>query len=347
MPFRLPITGLAVLALVTLAYFSLVAKPFTPENPIARGLEAERNHDLISAERDLLAAAAADHQYGPRWTLAGFYFRHDRQDEFWKWTRDALNVGTRELGGLFDLCWFRSPDAAVVWARAIPDRKEIWNEYLSYLLAADHWEAASDAARKLAARSAVTDIPVLTAFCDIALHKQDPLPAAPVWNELCRRGLIDLKPLAPCHYLFNGEWLHKPSGRGFDWRLSPNKNIREAWTPGELHIAFSGMQAVPGELLSQSLALPPGESYELRSSYRARYLPADSGVRWRIEIDGALAAESEPFHENATAPATLPFTVPPAAHSVTLRLIDDRTSPGTLLLNTIDLVARASACAPQ
>jgi hypothetical protein len=81
---------------------------------IKLGLDAELRGDLAGAEKWLLDAARVDHQYEPRWTLANFYFRQQRIEEFWKWIRSALDVSYGDRGAAFDLCWRASPDPRLI-----------------------------------------------------------------------------------------------------------------------------------------------------------------------------------------------------------------------------------------
>ena len=63
---------------------------------------------IAGAERWLLDAARVDRQYEPRWTLANFYFRQQKMDDFWKWMRAALEVSYGDRVAAFDLCVGRS-----------------------------------------------------------------------------------------------------------------------------------------------------------------------------------------------------------------------------------------------
>src|SRR5690242_6223918 len=57
---------------------------------IRLGLAAEGRGDVVLAERTLLDAFAVDHQFETRWTLANFYLRQGRANDFWTWIRSAL-----------------------------------------------------------------------------------------------------------------------------------------------------------------------------------------------------------------------------------------------------------------
>ena len=89
------------------------------------------------AERWLLEAARVDRQFEPRWTLANFYFRQQKMDEFWKWMRAALEVSYGDRDAAFDLCWSAAPDAATILARAIPERHAVLAAFVG-----TWWEAA-------------------------------------------------------------------------------------------------------------------------------------------------------------------------------------------------------------
>ena len=101
---------------------------------IRLGLDAEIRGDFETAQRWLLDAARVDRQFEPAWTLANFYFRQQRTQEFWAWMRTALEVSYGDRRPAFDLCWNVTSDGQEILSRAIPDRREVVSAYLSYLL---------------------------------------------------------------------------------------------------------------------------------------------------------------------------------------------------------------------
>ncbi len=328
------------IVLTGLSFWSLAAHPPEPADPLTHALTEEAAGDLAAAERDLLAAAQFDHLYEPRWTLAGFYFRHDRKDDFWLWTRRALEVATRDLGALFDLCWHVTDDSAVIWQRAIPERREIWNEYLAYLLAMHHDDAARETAQRLATRADRDDVPLLLGYCDLRIESRDNTAAAPVWNELCRRGLVDAAPIGPRSFLVNGSLAHKPSGRCFDWRLASAAGARVEWTPGQLHFTLTGSQAPDAELVSQPLALPAGAAYRLTWRSLAHGFAAGTGAHWEVLVDGARMKGPSLANEVESA-QQMEFTIPPNAHAATLSLrCDAGRGAGTVLFRDLDIGRR-------
>ena len=314
-------------ALCALAVLAFTSAPTHAPNLIELGLDAERRGGLAEAERHLLAAEQLDHLYTPRWTLAGFYFRHDRREDFWKWTRAALAVGTRDLGALFDLCWRADPGA-----RPLPDRKAIWIEYLSYSLDTKHWDAATDTALRLSPDASQDDTPALLAYCDLAIEHGLARPAVPVWNALCNRRLIPASAREAGHFVTDPYFRQPPFGRGFGWRTSQASGVRQQWSPGRMQLVFSGLQPERCTLLSQALALEPGANYKVLFWNEADL----AGVSLRVESEGRTIASTTGGRQ-----LYLRFQAP--AGAATLNLIYERApgavrSTGTFSLSSVDLV---------
>lgn len=317
----------AAALLGALSYRSAGVRAVEPVDRIASAFARERNHDVAGAERDLLAGAEWDHLYEPRWTLAGFYYRQNRVDDFWTWTRRALAVGTHDLGGLFDLCWQVTDNASTIWQRAMPERKEVWNEYLAYLLTAQHWNAAVDTAGRLAPRATGEDLPMLLGFCDLAIEK-DAQAALPVWNSLCQRRLIESTAIGPAHFLVNGDLARRPLGRGFDWRLPSVAGVRTEWMPREIHASFSGNQADGAEAIVQHLALAPAGRYRFTYRYRTQNMVGD--LYWRISSDTRSTSLSSDVEKQGT----LEFS----GGAATLALACEHACAGSIVLREMDIV---------
>ncbi len=123
--------------------------PMSSAPRIRLGLAAEIRGDNATAERWLLAAANIDRQYEPRWTLANFYFRQQRTDDFWKWTREALEISYGDRRPAFDLCW-RMGHGTTILNRAIPEQRDVIAQYLWFVMES-HRDAIAPVAMKLAA----------------------------------------------------------------------------------------------------------------------------------------------------------------------------------------------------
>ncbi len=299
---------------------------------IESGLDHERLGDFSAAERDLLEAADVDRQFEPRWTLAGYYFRRNNPDAFWRWTSAALAVGRHDLGALFDLCW-KMPDGSVtLWTSALPDSKPIWNEYLYYLISTGKWPAAATTAERIAKVAESGDRSLLTNYCDLALEHKDSAGAGAVWIDLRKRGLI---PFPPGPLLTNGDFRSAPSGHGFDWRLLPN-SLAHPFQPGEVSFRLNGFEPDREVLLEQPLALDPRLEYDLRFDYKAEGLEPNSGIHW---VAGGHA--STPLSSADWIHKEFEFSgVAPSLSLVYERSSGSRPAEGTFAVRNVSVVPR-------
>jgi tetratricopeptide (TPR) repeat protein len=242
--------------------------PTNSASRIRLGLAAEQRGDSITAERWLREAFAVDHQFETRWTLANFYLRQNRTEEFWTWIRSALEISYGDRRPAFDLCWRVSSDASEILARAIPDRQAVASDYLVYLLEHQHLDAL------VAAASKVRDQNWLHATTDALLDTKRYADAVQVWRQTGR----------PAPDGITGPNFEAPqTGHGFDWRPISQLGVRHL-SPGR--IGLSGEQPESVELLRQFVGgLRLGARYRLQ--WKAS--PEVPGIGWRI--DGQATTE--------------------------------------------------------
>ena len=250
---------------------------------IRLGLDAEVRGDLAGAERWLLDAAHVDRQYEPRWTLANFYFRQQRMDDFWKWMRAALEVSYDDRSPAFDLCQRAAADARTVMALAIPDQREVVAAYLIYLLGSKAQDAAPVAERLSQWRNPA-DLPALNAELDALLEHGNRGAARQIWNNL---GYSD-----PTGAVFNPDFGAPRVGHGFDWWLIQNPGVTHVAldTPPAHRILFSGKQPESCELLRQYVGVRASKRYLLRWESRG----IGSGIAWHAgTVSVPLRAEGD------------------------------------------------------
>lgn len=257
--------------------------PYASAPRIRLGLAAEIAGDSAGAERWLLDAARVDHQFEPRWTLANFYFRAGKSEEFWKWMRLALEVSYGDRTPAYDLCWRVSEDRAEILRRAIPDRHEVVGSYLWYLLAGK--KPVVEAARRLAAYRDPSDLAVLFQACDWLLSEKD-AGALEVWALTGQAAPIGI---------FNGDFGSVPLNHGFDWRAIESRGVTHVHltAPAGHRIAFSGQQAESCSLLEHTLSVTPGKRYTLHWEARTAGIKSPSGLEWRIAGRHAAVAPTE------------------------------------------------------
>jgi len=243
---------------------------------IRLGLTAELHGDNATAERWLQEAYSVDRQFETRWTLANFYFRQGRSDEFWKWMRSALEMSYGDRGVAFDLCWQMTTDSNEILTRAIPDKHDVIASYLVYLLNKHRQEAISGAANRLASVRTLGDLPLLYLACDVLLENGQANSAADLWQALGNprpQGVI------------RSDFEESRIGHGFDWRFAelPGVTHLPIEAPSAHRIRFSGQQPESAELLRQVVGgLRVGATYTLHWDARTQGVPSPTGLDWRI-----------------------------------------------------------------
>jgi len=259
--------------------------PLSSTPRIRLGLAAEIRGDAAAAEKWLLAAANVDGQFEARWTLANFYFRHDRWPEFWMWMRRALAVSYGDRRPAFDLCWRASSDAAEILARAIPDDHGVVAAYLGFLLESRRVDALAPVALKLTAMGDGNDRPALLAACDALIEADHATEARALWRAM---GFPKLTGVV------HPDFEVPQVGHAFDWRLSEGPGIAhtDLDQPRSMHrVALNGRQGESCELLRQIVVLEPQADYTLRWEARTDGLASPTGIEWRIAgAKGAIPA---------------------------------------------------------
>jgi len=269
---------------------------------IRLGLDAEIRGDTGGAERWLLDAARVDRQYEPRWTLANYYFRQQKMDDFWKWMRSALEVSYGDRTLAFDLCGMAAPDSRIVLARAIPDRHDVVAAFLAYLLSGDRGDAAP-VAERLSQWRDPSDLPALFTAMDALLKAGRREGARQIWLNL---GYAD-----PAVLPINPDFGPPRIGHGFDWWLAPNPGVTHVAldNPPAHRIVFSGQQPESCELLRQYIGVHTGKRYLLRWESRG----AASGIAWRA------GSQSSPLRAGGDwTPGQLSFVAAPDSSPISL-----------------------------
>jgi hypothetical protein len=241
---------------------------------IALGLSKEEEGDPAGAEQDLLAAADVDHQYLPAWTLTNFYFRHQKQDSFWKWADRSASLIFDEYPPLFQLCDRFEPDPGRMLGH-FRDARRIRAPYLRYLMSENRLDSAQFVARSMADDRA--NDPHLIDLADRQIRAGNGAAGIELWN--LASGLSPVDP-ASGKILTNGDLRHAPQNLGFDWRLSQVEGVGTTWRPSELIFKFSGSEPANCVLLEQTLFLTP-HHFRLRFDYMTGTLI--KGIRWSLD----------------------------------------------------------------
>jgi tetratricopeptide (TPR) repeat protein len=266
---------------------------------IALGLAAERGEDFAEAERHFLKAAEVDRQYLPAWTLANFYFRRGDRQDFRPWARLAAARCYGDMTPLIKLCDRMDPGRL----GGLGDSSVIDRTYLDLLIHESRLDDAQRVARKMLARddSRGTDVPRLMAFTSLQIAAGNAAAAREIWKGL----------FPASSTLTNGDFRVEPTGEGFDWKVRATSGIRSQWRESRIRFFLSGNQPETCTLLDQPMELE-ARHYRLRfaSSILGRDSPF-SGLRWAIESNALLAAESPQLDETRdSTDAAWTFRVP-------------------------------------
>ena len=317
--------------------------PYLASAWIELGLRAEAAGDVVKAETSLRQAARVDRTFEPRWTLANFYFRRGKWDEFWKWVRAAADMSHGDRTGLFQLCWRATSDPQTILDRAIPLDRALLADYVDYLAGAQRYPAAQAAASRWLPLAAKDDVPALLRLCDLLIEKaHDAAGALYIWDALIENGWLSVQAvdLNSGSVITNGTFRTPPLSHGFDWRRSSQQGVRIASQQG-LSIVLDGHQEEHADLLIQWIPLRPSSTYELTMKARSDDIPAGSGLRLAVleGVSASALAESE-----ISLPVlTLRFETPPRISLGKLvlsyqRALGTSRLAGTVVLSSIALV---------
>jgi len=249
---------------------ALQVNPRLTSARIRLGLLQERRN-LESAEHTLLEADRYDHQYLPSWTVANYYFRHDNREDFWRWSRAALQLNHDEPRPLLRLASLIEPDDAAVLAR-FQGGEQIAYVYMDLLIGAGRLDGAQRVARTVLHLKEVRKNQLVD-LTTRQLKAGNIAWALEIWNALHF-------PLDP----ERGPVLPRPpfetvDGEGFHLRPLSNLGISQDWRGEEAAFSFEGSEPDACPLFEQPIPVPQHSmQYRLRYEYKS----SATGVRWRM-----------------------------------------------------------------
>lgn len=314
---------------------SVLLNPVNPMLWLELAEVAEKAGRDSEAEASLREAIRLDKTAGPRTLLAEFYFRRKDVARFWPAARAALEAAASGPTVLFADCWQLSTDAGFILRTAIPERPEILADYLHFLVAENHADAAEPVAMKVmrGARTAQAGQAV-RAYCDQMAEHHRAEAAVTAWDWLSKEKVIPYGELGirAGRWVTNGDWRVDPgeaqTGSGFGWRIADGGGWFAEYSKKErtLRIRFSGEQPERCQVLSEFAPLWPGKHYGLRVSYETRGIDRQSGLSWRVVMpSGAVIGEVALAGETGERLAQLSFAGPDSPTVGQLVLVYERT----------------------
>ena len=315
--------------------------------------EVEQKYD--ECERDLMEAHRVDRGFDPRWALMNYYFRRGKWPEFWKYTREALDMSYGDLDPVFQLCMAANDNPMVTW-QIMPARHDVKFAFFAYLVQHSGIDSAAGFAAELASDAAPDDVDVLLDYSRRQIN-HDEASSLAVWNTLCRRQLIPFSELSPNEgrIVTNGDFVAPPLHQVFDWTYvkAPGIALNPLNLSQGLSIEIDGDQPEKTTIAQQEIPLTPGKRYIVSYDYQlVGGTTPDSGVQWVVAAAGPKqAGEIEPIATSSELSAAnwktgqLAFSAGP--RDIANLILQYRRAPGTVRWKgTVEFRKVTSSLAP-
>lgn len=305
-----------------------------PRNPFVLSEAAigeELSGDMAGSEKLLLQAAHYNHLWLPRWALANYYFRRSQWNDFWKWTRLALERSYGDRTAIFQLCRQAGGRSAFLVENVLPPGyPEVFLYYLWFTNMErnpEEIQIAADAFLKNISskeRKMKYAIDAFTLAIDQLLIANQAPAAMNLWNRLAAEKLIPYPAYTEDRPLVNASLATPLLNQAFDWRLHSYEGVESniGTPPGSALFRLSGHQGQSIDLLAQMLWLPAGKHYRFQFEVQTYGLPeSQSGVFWRL-VSTAIKESllGEPFHLYAREWETVTLKVEPLSEAALLTL---------------------------
>ena len=303
--------------------------PFDYQSLIQLGLFSEISEaNPKAAEAYFLRAAAVNHMFLPKWTLANHYFRRQNTSEFFLWASETLKISPYVGDPVFTQMWLMSQDPARLSA-AVPDRARTLIQYTWFLANSKQYTAIPLIVQRLV-RVVGDDDPrswgrddLIASSLDHVLASGDLHTALQIWTTLRDGRWITLNVPDANHPLTNGDFRLPFFRHGFDWTLAETEgvHIQQFVDEPSVDVGLSGDQPEHCALMQQYVAVEPGFLYRMRWKAEAQGIPAGSGLAWHLRPANDESGGSGVLSGDLlNAPQTWEFVAPPDVSGFVLAL---------------------------
>ncbi len=237
------------------------------------------------------AVALRPHGVDALWTAGNYFLRTRQTERAFPYFRQLLELTHEYDRQTFAMLWRASENAETDVARVLPASVQVWLEYLQFLVASNHVDAAHRQWEKIRARKDPYDPRTAFPYLDLLLNQGQSDAAYAVWQHLSDAGLIpaarDAAPgQAKSNLLYNGDFEEAPLLGGFDWRVASYPDVT---TDLESPVAHSGTFSLKVEFTRKEnldfggvmhpAPVEPNHRYRLTGFLRAEGITGDSGPR--------------------------------------------------------------------
>lgn len=248
-------------------------------------LAAEFRGDIRGAERLLLQAARYNRLWLPRWSLANFYYRQGRLEEFRRWAALAFERAYGDRTALFRLCRAAGVEDGVMLEEMLGTDAENLGAWVGYLAMEGPVEALPAAAVKYIDKAPGEAVWRVNGAIRALLRAGHGGEAAGLWSAMSRRGWIPYPEWSEAAPLVNPGFRRPVPGAGLDWEVAHGAGFEviPGVPPGGIKITFSGRQPERVELLAQEVLLRGGQAWRLEFEYQTPGIGAGAtSLGWRL-----------------------------------------------------------------
>lgn len=337
---------------------SLDLDPRNAEAAVAAAMPLEAAARPAETERLLQRAAQWNQLWLPRWSLALFYARQGRRQEFWQWAGPAFERSYWDRTAMFRQCAAQGGTAEFLLQSVLPARLDLRLALVHYLTsqAVDDQLAQASLAAVACARPEQRDetVPTIVEAIGAMARAGRPEEAFSVWTGLCRSRLIGYTAPSLEAPVTNPKLRAPFLGTGFDWQVPPVSGVSSLPLTGGAGVRFTltGSQPTDTVLLEQWLFLRGGRRWSLRAETKTLGIDrADSGLYWRI-LDGetgfAYEKDQTPAASEEWTQMRRSYQGPPGDRLVRLALVAARRPgrirmQGDVMLRRVELTMEQAA----
>lgn len=271
------------------------------------------------------------------WSLGNFLLRQDDTAGALAAFRKVVTASPAMRRGAFQMAWGATDDSRQILEGMIPQQREVFLDYLRYLLDTGRLDAAREVWWRMLDGGFPMEQPEAFRYIDALLAAQRGEDAMAAWEALAARApALFATAHRSGNRVTNGGFEFDVLNGGFDWRFVPVEGAAVRVVSGRtvegercLEVAFAGARNVDFSHVFQFVPVEPATRYLFTARVRAREITSDSGPRFLLRDAG----DARRLHAETSA-------ILGSAEWTELRL-EFRTSPATRLLD-VRLIRPAS-----
>jgi hypothetical protein len=302
---------------------------------------AETRGDQASAEALYVQATQSSRRLKPALSLAAFYARVGRMDDFWRTATAAAAIDKSDVATVFQLAEEAGADPDRIPTLLNLRTDHALATYVRLSAANDRPVALAQAAMRLPATQ--EHQPDILMACDRLIAYGAAEAAVELWN---RAGVFEKLDVAGGRSLTNPSFVPNTVS-GFNWRFYKNAGIEIRPGTAGLSIDFSGEQRQQVLVLEQIVPLLDRRNYRLSVELAGGDLSKTDGLAWQVQcMPWRSTIASARIASSLANTTSIDFSTP-AGCNLGSALLVYRRQPGTVRISgTLSLRSAALELLP-